>query len=139
MNDQLGVLDELDELGRHLGELRLLAQLLARDAVHLLGAGVDVAFGIEIAVENPAGQAPIEQLDATDLDDAVLLLDFEARGFRIEDDLAHGNQPAASRRSIAWFASSSTNSLPSRPECPLTHCQSISWAASAASRRSHRS
>jgi hypothetical protein len=64
-------------------------QLLARDAVHFLRAGVDVALGIQVAMKNPARDAAIHEFDAADLDDAVLQLDFEARGFRIENDLAH--------------------------------------------------
>jgi hypothetical protein len=36
-----------------------------------------------------AGQAAIDHLDAADLDDAMILLRFEACGFCIKNDLAH--------------------------------------------------
>ncbi len=74
---------------RHLREGRLLCQALARQTVHLQRAFFDIALGIQVLVEASAGQAPIEQLHATDFDDAVLLFDFKTRGFRIENDLTH--------------------------------------------------
>ena len=40
----------------------------------------------------PAGRAPVPELDAADLDDAVALGDFESGGFGVEDDLAHGSE-----------------------------------------------
>jgi hypothetical protein len=57
--------------------------------VNLLRALVDVALGIEVTVERTSRQPAIHEFDAADLDDAMLLLDFQAGGFRIEDDLAH--------------------------------------------------
>ncbi len=57
--------------------------------MHFLCARIDLALGIQVAVKHPARDAPVHEFDATDLDDAVLQLDLEARGFRIENDLAH--------------------------------------------------
>jgi hypothetical protein len=35
-------------------------------------------------------QAPVLHLEAADLDDPMSLADFQAGGFGVEDDLAHG-------------------------------------------------
>ena len=57
-------------------------------------------------MEGSAGEAAIEQLDAADFNDPVLLLNLETRGFRIENDLPHLNVYfAANMRSIASLAS----------------------------------
>ena len=53
---------------------------------------VDVALGIEVAVEGAARGAPVDQFDAADLDDAVVQFGFEAGGFSVQDDLAHGGR-----------------------------------------------
>jgi len=85
----IGALDELQELAGHVFEQRLVGQPLACEAMHGLRALVDVALRIQVAVEHAAGQPAVEQLHAADLDDAVIMLDFEAGGFRVEDDLTH--------------------------------------------------
>jgi hypothetical protein len=74
--------------------------------VHLNRAFFDVALGIQVLVEASAGQAPIEQLHATDFDDTVLLFNFKTGGFSIENDLAHSESyRTANMRSIASLAS----------------------------------
>jgi hypothetical protein len=40
-------------------------------------------------MEPAPGRPPLGELDATDLDQAMPALDFEAGGFGVEDDLAH--------------------------------------------------
>jgi hypothetical protein len=57
--------------------------------MHLRCPFVDVPFGIQIAMKNAARDAPVDEFDAADFDDAMLLLDFEPRGFGVEHDLAH--------------------------------------------------
>ena len=73
----------------HLQKRRLLRQLLLAEPMDLLCAPVDLAFRIQVAMEGSAGEPPIEKLHTADFNDAVLLFDFEAGGFRIENDLAH--------------------------------------------------
>jgi hypothetical protein len=74
--------------------------------MHLLRALVDVSLGIEVSVIGSAGKAPIEEFHAADLNDSVLLFDFQPGGFRIEHDLAHlKGYRAANMRSIAMLAS----------------------------------
>ena len=89
VNDQLRAADELDQLVDDVGEARLLREEFVGDAVHLLRAAVDFAVGPQVTMERAAGLAPIDQLDAADFDDAMALLRLEARGFGVEDDLAH--------------------------------------------------
>ena len=122
-------------------EARLALEIRARDAVHRERALVDLALGIEVAVESAPGRTAIHELDAADLDDAVAQLGFEARGFGVEDDLSHGGAslPLDASASIASFASRSTRSLPGTPEWPCTQCHSISCALASSSSRSHRS
>ena len=57
MNDELGAADEREQLVGDLGELRRLLQPRELDAVHRERAGVDVAFGIQVAMEFLAGRA----------------------------------------------------------------------------------
>jgi hypothetical protein len=40
-------------------------------------------------VKGSAGEPPIEEFHAADFDDPVPLFDFQPRGLRIQDDLAH--------------------------------------------------
>jgi hypothetical protein len=68
---------------------RLLGQALARQTMHLNRTLVDFALRIQIAVKGFSGEAPIEELHAAYFNDAVILFDFKAGGFRIENDLAH--------------------------------------------------
>jgi hypothetical protein len=70
-------------------EGRFLRQTLARQAVHLDRAFINVALGVQILVEGAARQAPVKELHAANFDDAVRLLNFEPGGFRIENDLTH--------------------------------------------------
>src|SRR5262245_19373481 len=71
VNDELGAVDELDELGRDLGELRLRGEKLVLDAVHLERAAIDFALGVDVAVEAVLRGLAIDELDAADLDDPV--------------------------------------------------------------------
>ena len=132
-----------EQLLGHLRKARLSIQLGARDAVHRECPVVDIALGVQIAVKRAARGAPVHQLDATDLDDAVIEFGFETGGFGVEDDLAHGGREStvwqSRKASIASLASRSTRSLPGTPACPGTQCHSIWCGALASSRRSHRS
>ena len=88
MDDQLGAGDEVQELARHVSELGLRAQVLERQPMHARRAEVDVALRIQIAVELALAQAPREDLDTADFDDAIAELGVESRGFGVKDDLA---------------------------------------------------
>ena len=94
MDDEFGVADEIQELGMNLRERRFLGELFARQPVHLQGALVDVAIRIQVAVKGTPGQAAIVELDAADLDDAMVLFDFEAGGLGVENDLSHQTLPS---------------------------------------------
>src|SRR5262249_60069928 len=80
---------EGEQLFDDLGKARLTVELGAGDAVHGERTVVDLALGIEIAVEGATRGAPVQELDAADLDDAVVEFGFQAGGFGVEDDLAH--------------------------------------------------
>ena len=71
VDDDLGAGDEVEELARHLGKFRLRAQVLERQAVHPRRAEVDVTLRVQIGVEVPLADAPREDLDTADFDDAV--------------------------------------------------------------------
>ena len=76
---------------RNLDEARLVLEHLAGNAVHLLGRAVDFALRVHVAVKGAVGPPTIHQLHASDLDDAMALLDFEAGRFGVEDDLSHAS------------------------------------------------
>ncbi len=80
------------QLVEDVGEARLAAQELGREAVHLHGTRVDRAVRAQVTVELPARAPPVHELDRADLDDAVAELRLEAGGFGVEDDLAHGGR-----------------------------------------------
>src|ERR1700719_2401833 len=106
VDDQFRIANEFQKLGVNVRKGRLLGQPLARQTVHLNRPFIDVALGIQVLVEASAGQTPIEQLHAAYFDDAVLLFDFETRGFSIENDLAHSEYyRTANMRSMASLAS----------------------------------
>ena len=90
VDDQFGALHEGHELVRNLGKARLPLQPRPAQAVHGLGAFVDVAVGVEVTVEASPRGASAHELDAPDFDDPVPSFDFEAGGFSVEDDLPHG-------------------------------------------------
>ena len=92
MNDQLGILDEVEKFGGNFGKKRLVLQEFQGDAVNFQCSGVDFAFGVQVAVEMPVGQATVAHFDAADFDDAMPELVFEAGGFSVEEDLAHGGR-----------------------------------------------
>ena len=89
VNHQLRAVDELEQLVDDVREARLLREEFVGDAVHVLRGAVDQPVGSQVAMELAAGLAPIHQLDAADLDDAMSLLRLQPRGFGVEDDLAH--------------------------------------------------
>ena len=89
-DDQFAAADEFREFIDDVGELRLVGQEFQRDVVHRLGAGIDFAFRIDVLVQMAPGQSAIFHLDAGDFDDAVTRARVEARGFGIENNLAHG-------------------------------------------------
>ena len=76
-----------------------------------LGVGMDVAIlGMNVLVEGVVRRNPVEQLDATDLDDPITLAMIEACRLGVEHDLAqHPHPPACSQ------AQCSANAVPVRP------------------------
>ena len=82
------VADEIHEVARELVKTRLVPEELGRDAMHLEGAFRHVAVGIEVGVPLAARGKPVDQLQATDLDDPVASLGIKPRRFRVQYDLA---------------------------------------------------
>ncbi|MNN56204.1 hypothetical protein D3C81_1711210 [compost metagenome] len=89
VDDQLGALDELEELVGDVLEARLAHQVFVGDAVHRDGAFIHFAVGLQVDVEVATGQAPALQFDAADLDDPVAIGDRHAGGFCIQYDVTH--------------------------------------------------
>ena len=65
------------------------ARNVVLDAVHLERAAVDLALRVDVAMEAVLRRPAIDELHAADLDDPVAGGRLEARGFGIQDDLAH--------------------------------------------------
>ena len=68
-------------------------------------------LGVDVAVKVLAGGNVVDQLHATDLDDAIAGKRVEARGFRIEDDFAahlipSGRARMASTSALTRFSTS---------------------------------
>lgn len=89
VRDQLGALDELDELVGDVAEARLVGQEFGGQAVDRQRLGVAVAVRVQVDVQVVAGGHPVDQFDAADFDDAVSLGGIQPGGFSVKDDLAH--------------------------------------------------
>src|SRR5690554_3626766 len=89
MNDQLGTTNKLPESIRYILEQRLVDQKLVGDAVYADGLGLDFTFGIDVLVIRTPREASVDELNGTDLDQAVPFPRVDTRGFGIQNDLAH--------------------------------------------------
>jgi hypothetical protein len=68
VDQELGAVDELEELVDDVGEARLVGEVLGRHAVHLGGREVDGALRVEEAVEvAPGGAAPVSSRQASSM------------------------------------------------------------------------
>ena len=45
--------------------------------MHFQRAGIDIPFGLDVLMVVAAGDAPVDELNATNLDNAMPLIDFE--------------------------------------------------------------
>ena len=88
VRNQRRIFDKTQELVGHVLEQRLVLQEIDGEAVHGDGVRMDIALGIEIAVELAAGWDAVDDLDAAELDQAIAAGRVEARGLGVEHDLA---------------------------------------------------
>ncbi len=88
VHHQHGAVDEGEHLVGKLGEARLVAQELGREAMHLEGGKGHVALGVHVAMPDPPRGDAIDELDAADLDDAMAVERIEPCRLGIEHDLA---------------------------------------------------
>src|SRR5207253_444606 len=144
VDHELGAGEELEQLIGDLSKARLPVELGARDAVHRERAVVDLALGVQVPVKGTPRGTAVHELDAPDLDDAVIELGLESGRLGVQDDLPHGGvgvyrTARACKASIASFASWSTRSLPGTPACPGTQRHSIAWPELSSSSRCQRS
>ena len=65
------------------------SEVVPRLAVHFRRADVDLALRVDEEMDRAARRAPVDDLEAGELDDPVALQRIEAGGFGVEDDLAH--------------------------------------------------
>src|SRR5690606_26459106 len=91
VDDQLRAADVFEELVDDVPEARLVGEEVAGDAMDIDRAFVDVAIGVEVPAAVVAGEPAIDDLHATDLDDAVALGGLETRGLGIKHDLTHSS------------------------------------------------
>ncbi len=85
---QRRIADESQELVGHILEERLALQEIRGEAVDGDGIGMDIALGVEIAVELAACWNAVDDLDATKLDQAIAARGIETRRLGIQHDLA---------------------------------------------------
>src|SRR5690606_22932245 len=98
VDHQLGAVDEGEELVGDRGEPGLVGEEIEGQAGDFLRTGFELALGMDVLVVRAASGPAFDQLHAADLDDAVALLPFEAGGFGVEDDLAHGRESGIGNR-----------------------------------------
>ena len=97
VDDPLGAAREREELRRYVAKTGLALEIVPRHPVDFGRAGVDLPFRIQSEVHGAARRPTVDQLQRGDLDDAVALPRIEARGFGVDDDLAHGDRPGQRR------------------------------------------
>ena len=84
MDYQLGASHKLDKLRCNLAKRRFARQKLLSNAMHFQSADVDVPLRLDVLVIVAAGYAPVDELNASNLDNAMTLVDLQPRGFCVE-------------------------------------------------------
>ena len=84
MDYQLGASHKLHKLRCNLAKSRFASQKLLRDAVHFKSACVNVPLWLNVLVIVAAGYAPVDELNASNLDNAMTLVNLQSRGFCVE-------------------------------------------------------
>ena len=87
VDHQLCTTHKFDKLLCDLTKDRFAGQKFLSYTVHFQRASIDIPFGLDVLMVVAAGDAPVDELNATNLDNAMTLIDFESRGFRVEHDL----------------------------------------------------
>ncbi len=95
MRDQRRIADKVEQILHDFGELAVLGEKFAGKAVHAHHLFRHGALRIDISVKLAPGALQIDKFDAADFNDAVAFARLRvvrkrARGFGVEDDLAHG-------------------------------------------------
>jgi hypothetical protein len=89
VNHQFRALQVLHEVIDDIGKTGFILQKFVGYAVHFDGTGINETVGLQILVKIVTGKTPLNKFDTTNLDDAVVLLPLQARGFRIQYYLPH--------------------------------------------------
>ena len=100
------------------------------------GVGRNLALGVDVAVEDPAGGHVVEELDRAELDDAVAGVGVEAGGLGVEHDLTH--RPALPL-SVARSARTSRRAASMPRSVPMTKSARARFSASGICRARMRS
>ena len=93
VNNQLSTGDIFNELVRNLFKFRFVGEKFTGNAVDLYRALVYLTSRIDVLVIVITGKTSVNQLDTTNLDDAMALRGFKPRGFSIQYDLSHTMLP----------------------------------------------
>ena len=83
MNDDLCILHVIQNFLNDVFELGLVAQELVANAVNLEGIFMAVAAGVEVEMQVVASELAVDQLNASELNDAVAAFSGETGGFGI--------------------------------------------------------
>src|ERR1700733_14171771 len=105
VNDKRRVRKKSDQVVGLLAKERLVLEELFAEAVNREGFGRHAALGIEIDVKGLAGRDAIDQFDATDLDQTMVVQRIETGRFSIKNNFAHRNRTGSSA-AVAYLAES---------------------------------
>ncbi len=85
VRDQVGVANKLQQgvADIRMVKFRLVGEEAQRNAVDPLRLGIDLPFGMDLAVEGAAGRQIVEQFDTADFDKAMAGLGVEPGGFGV--------------------------------------------------------
>ncbi len=119
VDDQLGALQIGQQFVGDRGKQRLVGEEVVAQAVHAHGVLAAAPLRVEIVVQVAPGQAPVEHLDAADLDDAVAVLGAEPGGFGVEKDLPHRAGPVPASAGARSHSQAPTAIIGRHSHCPI--------------------
>ena len=89
VNHQLGVAHESLEVGRHIGELRLVGEKLLGDAVHRHRFGINTPPRVEVDVKMATGEVSIDELHTANFNHPIAVTPIQPGSLGVEHNLSH--------------------------------------------------
>ena len=83
MDNDLGVPNKVDKIGRDVAKTRLVREELIADTVNVQSSWVDASIGLQILMKAALRQATVDNFPATNLNNPMALQRIEPSGFGV--------------------------------------------------------